>query len=400
MRDGLRVLDSDIHVLEPEALWAEYLDPGYLYLAPRRPESGQGWWESDGRVFPAHADDPDRARSMKLRFGSERFRKRLDERPPEELEFMINGTTPEAMLGAMAVEGIDVAVVFRTYAAHLISIDDQDPAAAAALCRAFNRWGTDFCSAEPDRLKLGAQIPLHDVDVAVAEARFAVDELGATTLVLPSHMVQERPAYHPDYDAFWDCAADLDVAVSFHGIQSSYTAGMLSSRYHDNHVLGHAVGQPVEMMLSLGEVVAGGVAARRPELRFAFLEGNCSWLPWWLYALDSRWKEWGDEERFDQHELPSEVFTRQCYASVDVDEHLVTDVIDAIGDTNLVVSTDWPHDDSEYPHALDEFLAIPGLSEESRRKILWDNTARLYGLEHVSGIYSERSPAGRPTTRR
>jgi len=29
---------------------------------------------------------------------------------------------------------------------------------------------------------------------------------------------------------------------------------------------------------------------------------------------------------------------------------------------------------------MDAFLAVPGLDDEARRKILWDNCARLYGL--------------------
>jgi predicted TIM-barrel fold metal-dependent hydrolase len=59
---------------------------------------------------------------------------------------------------------------------------------------------------------------------------------------------------------------------------------------------------------------------------------------------------------------------------------LVVDVINRLGDDNILVSTDYPHVDSHFPHALDEFMAIPGISETSRRKILWDNCARLYNL--------------------
>lgn len=379
MRNGYRVLDSDIHVIEPLEVWTEYLEPEFRDRGPRRSPGGLSWLEIQGRALPAFADTPERARAIELRYRSERFAKRIEALGPEEVEHLRTGTTPEAMLQAMEVEGIDVAVVFRTMAAHTIAFDDLDPALSAALCRAFNRWGTDFCAAAPDRLKLGAQIPVHDMDEAVAEAKRAVDA-GAITLVLPSHPVRQRPLYDRWWDPLWATAQDLDVAVSLHGIQTSYTEGMLSSRYHDNHVIGHATGQPVELMLSLGEVITGGVASRFPGVRFAFLEGNCGWLPWWLYALDSRWKAWGDRELFDQDELPSELFARQCFVSTDVDETLVAHVASAVGDDNLVVSTDWPHDDSEYPHALEEFLAVPDLSDDARRKILWDNTARLYGL--------------------
>ena len=33
---------------------------------------------------------------------------------------------------------------------------------------------------------------------------------------------------------------------------------------------------------------SGGVLEKFPNLRVAFLEGNCAWLPWLLYRLDER----------------------------------------------------------------------------------------------------------------
>ena len=381
MKKGYKVLDSDIHVIEPRSLWREYLDPRFRDRAPTLPEQAGGWMTMNGRTLPAYADTEERRRAVGIRYRNERFLTRVGRRGEGEMEQLTQGTTPAGMLRAMEVKGIDVAVVFRTLAAHVIAFDDIDPALAAGLCRAFNRWLGDFCSDEPSRLKAGAQIPLHDIDLAVAEARHAVERLGAITLVLPSHPVKERPLYDRYYDPLWAVAQDLDVAVSLHGIQSSYTAGMLANRYPENHVMGHAVGQPVELMLSLGEVVTGGVLSRHPKLRFAFLEGNCSWLPWWLYALDERWKEWGDRELFEQEELPSDLFRRQCWVSVDVDEALVRNVIAEVGDENIVISTDWPHDDSEYPDAIETFLGIEGTNEDSKRRILWSNCARLYGLD-------------------
>jgi predicted TIM-barrel fold metal-dependent hydrolase len=44
------------------------------------------------------------------------------------------------------------------------------------------------------------------------------------------------------------------------------------------------------------------------------------------------------------------------------------------------MATDYPHIDSHFPHALEEFLEIDGLSQTNRRKILWDNCARLYRI--------------------
>jgi predicted TIM-barrel fold metal-dependent hydrolase len=137
---------------------------------------------------------------------------------------------------------------------------------------------------------------------------------------------------------------------------------------------------PVELMLAVGSFCAGGVLERFPALRVAFLEGNCSRLPWALYRLDERWemrKQYADEPLSKR---PSDYFFRQCFISVDVEEDLVCDVIRRIGDEQIVISTDYPHADSHWPNATNDFMAIDGLSESSRHKILWDNCARLYNV--------------------
>jgi predicted TIM-barrel fold metal-dependent hydrolase len=56
-------------------------------------------------------------------------------------------------------------------------------------------------------------------------------------------------------------------------------------------------------------------------------------------------------------------------------------VIELIADDRIVFSSEFPHPDSPWPHAAEEFLALPGVSEESKRRILWDNALALYGVD-------------------
>jgi predicted TIM-barrel fold metal-dependent hydrolase len=377
---SFKVMDCDIHVREPEDLWTRYIEPDFRDRAPIREKSegtdALGRWRSDGKMFPAFIEDADRTRNARIRIEKAKVRhKKLGREPPAPDE----GTTPSSMLAAMDLEGIDTAIVFRTMAAHLIAIDGMDPELSAALCRAFNAWLREFCDADSARLKLAALMPMHDVDVAVLEARRAVTELGAISLVLPNNPVNERPWYDLYYEPFWGEAERLGVPVSFHGIQMAYQQH-LGRRFMDNFPLVHAAAHPMEMQLAMGAMIVGGVLARHEGLTAAFLEGHCSWLPSLLYILDERQDKFGDEERFGTKLSPTEYFLRQCYASVDVDEEPVKYVIDSFGDENLVISTDWPHDDSSYPQAINTFLALPNVSDESKRKILWDNCARLYNL--------------------
>ena len=381
-KQGFKVMDSDIHVTEPRDLWLKYMEPRFKDQAPqRRPMNGPGSeaWHFAGKVFPAYIDQPERTRTAKIRQEKARARHLQTGRythPAEDLR----GDDPQNMLKAMDREGIDVSIVFRTLGSHLVGVDGLDPELSAAVCRAFNNWLADYCSVDRERLKPAAIMPMHDVQLAVQEARRSVQELGAIALVLSNHPVNRRPWYDRYYDPLWAEAERLQVPVAFHGIQMAYQEH-IGRRYMDNFALAHAAAHPVELMLALGCLLTGGVFERFAGLKAAFLEGSCSWVPWWLWCLDERVEKFGDDETFPLRMSPTEYFKRQCYVSVDPDEAVVQYTIQAMGDDNIVISSDWPHDDSAYPQAIDSFLALDGVSTESKRKILWDNCARLYNLQ-------------------
>jgi len=51
-----------------------------------------------------------------------------------------------------------------------------------------------------------------------------------------------------------------------------------------------------------------------------------------------------------------------------------------IGDDSLAFFTDYPHSDSDFPEATQEFFHQE-MPAASRRKILWDDCAKFYGIE-------------------
>jgi predicted TIM-barrel fold metal-dependent hydrolase len=380
-KGGFKVMDSDIHVDEPHDLWDRYLEPRFKGRAPRFAAidgSHTNGWQFEGKVFPAFFDRPERRRFGRIRREKALARHLETGRykdPAEDLP----GDDPHAMLKAMDREGIDLAIVFRTRGAHLIALDGLEPDLSAAICRAFNNWLSEFCATDRARLKPAAILPLHDPKLAVEEARRSVRELGAVAVVLSNHPVNGRAWYDPAYEPLWAEAEQLGVPVAFHGIQMAYQEH-LGRRFMDNFVMAHAVAHPLEQMMALGSLLTGGVFERYPHLKAAFLEGSCSWVPWWLWTLDERVEKFGDDERFHLTMRPSEYFQRNCWVSVDPDEDVVRHALPSMGDDNIVISTDWPHDDSAYPRAVETFLGLEGVTDTTKRKILWDNCARLYGL--------------------
>ena len=76
---------------------------------------------------------------------------------------------------------------------------------------------------------------------------------------------------------------------------------------------------------------------------------------------------------------PSDYFKRHCVVSIEPDEVIAHNVIEQVGNGNLVFSTDYPHVDSRYPEAVNHFLRLP-LSDGDKRKILWDNCVSYYAM--------------------
>jgi predicted TIM-barrel fold metal-dependent hydrolase len=96
--------------------------------------------------------------------------------------------------------------------------------------------------------------------------------------------------------------------------------------------------------------------------------------------LDEAWEKFGPGSEVQITKLPSEYFFGQCYVATDADEKPLRQVVEAIGDDNIVVSTDYPHSDGLFPVAIEEFVRLEGVTDKSKAKILWDNCARLYKL--------------------
>ena len=377
--DGFKVMDSDMHVLEPVDLWPRYIESKFKARAPVGTNNYlvDLHLMHDGEVisrFKRPMEGNDKVIAQCERFGRlEQYR-----------DFESRGWDSHTQLEAMDAEGIDVAVLFPTRGlfAHAKEYDDDE--LAAAISRAYNNWMADFCAADPERMYGAAMVPAQNVQAAVEETRRAKLELGFKSIFLRPNPVRGRNWNNPVYDPLWEECQKHNLAVGFHEGTPCQLPVAIGERFDGVHedlwMTEHVSAHPIEAMYACLSIIGGGVCERFPELRFAFLEGNCSWLPFWLWRMDEH-HELRASVVADKLPLqPSEYFARQCFAGVEADENIAEDVFKRLGNDSIVFSTDYPHSDSRYPHSVETFLTQP-FSDESKRKVLWDNCARLYALD-------------------
>jgi uncharacterized protein len=382
MKNGFRVMDSDLHTMEPDGLWERYLDEPFKKFSPtftRRVENAP----NQPIIGVGTLEIGEMSKRVPTALVGKDLQRRAFARHRHYEIAHARGYDAESHVQAMDIEGIDVGILYGTRGRQVLMHDDLDPDVAAALARAHNDWTHDYCQHDPARLKFAAQLAFHNIPAAVAEARRAVRELGAVAVIGNPNPINGRHIHDPEFEPLWSAIEELGVPVGFHPTGQSSLRDDIARRYLDHpngRVIGVAGRNPVELMFAFASMAAGGVLERHPGLRCAFLEGTCGWLPWWLWRLDEAWEKFGPGSEVQISKTPSEYFFRQCYVATDADEKVLRQVVEAIGDDNIVVSTDYPHSDGLFPHAIEEFVGLEGVSDKTKAKILWDNCARLYKL--------------------
>jgi uncharacterized protein len=372
-KKGYRILDSDMHIMEPPDLWERYIDKKYQARAPRGVTSHN---VRDLRMVYPDGKDWARQSARESDIASGRNFEKNQGIYQKDAE---RGWTAQVQLEAMDIEGIDVAVLYPTRGLRALVVEDMDAPFAAAMARAYNDWLYDFCRRDPHRLVGTAMISTYDMNDAVNEARRCGEQLGFRAIFLRANPLVNHQWQDNYYDPLWSALEDLNLSVGLH--ESTGTGkNQFGQRFEPNLMLRRVYAQPFEQMAALGCFCAGGVFARHPNLRVAFLEANCSWLPWLLWRLDETWELEGDVWAPDVKMKPSEYFQRHCVVSIEPDEITATKIIEQIGTSNLVFSTDYPHGDSKYPEAVNHFLKLP-LAHDIKQKILWDNCASYYAMD-------------------
>lgn len=372
MKNGLKFLDSDLHIYEPDDLWVKHMPAKMREYAPK----GVTNFTRDPSIEWRGQKLPVRPAATQ-----QTFAKKSAGQEDRYAEDAAMGWNNVAQLKAMDKEGIDLAVLYPTRALFALAFGSMPPEIAAAVARAYNDWLFEFCKADPKRMLGAAVLAPHSIDDAVKEARRAVEELGFKGVVMRPNPVGDVYWHHEDFDPLWTELERLDVPVCFHeGGAGNVPIESTGRRFGGVFMMGHVVSHPLEMMQACVAMCSGGVLDRFKKLRVGFLEANCAWVPWLLWRMNEHAEFATKVGTCSLEREPSEYFKERCWVSVESDEEVGKDAIAWLGGNQVVFSTDYPHLDSKYPHACDRFLQI-GLPQEHVKKILWDNCAKLYNIK-------------------
>ena len=397
------VVDADGHTIEPDDLWVDRMDhERWGDWIPRK--------VTEDEIYETiYAGGTIRSGGRAIR---DALARDVGKTPRELYDLMVSirvkgGKDPHARLADMDDVGIDAAVLYPTLAMFFGPVDPipafHNVEFVADCQRAYNDWVSEYCSAAPTRLFGIAAVPLQDPDRAVAETERAVSQLDLKgVFIRPSAYLfstdgTELPLNHSAYDRFWAACQDLDIPVALHpgvhvdtpgacrkfGLVAQTENIMLANsardELHGGSALGQAVGNTVDMIVTLGRLLMGGVCERFPRLRLLFLEAGGGWIPTQLQRMDEQVKAFPLEKRW-LNLLPSEYFRRQCWAGFEPEEWNIAHCAEFLGADRILWASDYPHPEY-HPGVVKELQeSIGGMTDADRERILGANAIEAYRL--------------------
>lgn len=246
--------------------------------------------------------------------------------------------------------------------------------------RAFNDALYEFESADPRRLVMSYQVPIHNVDFAVEEVT-RLAERGARSLQLPVFPREVgQPDYpHETYRPLWERLESLGLPVCLHvGINRSLDE--LAGR---DPTADGSIWKPMVPLLTaeaFGFWVMTGLLDRYPDMKVVFVESGIGWVPYYIDFMD----DWATRQQRDTREireLPSYYFEKNISLTFINEPKAIKAVGEWIGFDNIMWSSDYPHPISSWPSSqqiIEESLA--SVSEADRRMLLSGNAERVWGI--------------------
>jgi uncharacterized protein len=259
---------------------------------------------------------------------------------------------------------IETAVLYPTRFMHIGQVGMVE--FAIDLSRAYNDYLYDRFLQHESRLKGIAVLPLQDVNAAVSELHRAICDYGMVGGLLPADGLP-RPLGHHEFYPLYEEANRLGCMLAVHS-QNSLRNNDLFLWRDEAATLAHVWPQ----MRQFTNLMFSGVLGKFPDLRIAFLEAGCGWVPYLISKMEARM---GDLAR------PSKLIERgQIYFQCG-EEMTTSRDLDLLGDHCLFWASDFPHEGIvDMSQAVNQFLGREDLSESAKRKISYENPKQLYRL--------------------
>ncbi len=296
---GLMKIDGHRHVVLPEAITiAAKLDP-----------------DRSSNIYPSGLDE--KSGEINRQKGVEWDRKMSD--------FDEN-------LADLTAGGMDMGVLQPTQTMFFYW---AETAAAGELTRMVNEYTAQGVQQSPEQFVGLATIPLQDVDLAIKELTYAVQELGLKGVVTGSN-INGHGFDEEQFQPFFEKVEELDVPIFIH---PNSPAGIERVR---NYYLANFLAYPLESTVTAAQFVFGGVLDRYPNLKICLSHAG-GVLPFLLGRLEHGQSVRPEAQSHCKH--PFHHYLKNFYVdTITFRPDTLRFVLEVMPEGHVFMGTDYPYD--------------------------------------------------------
>ncbi len=367
------IISVDDHALEPPTLFEGRLPARLRERAPyvERAADCASWWVVDDHRIPVLMANGASGRPMHewglIASDYSEFRPHVADSGLRVADMDATGVWASLCFGSI------VWGFAGTRFSHM-----ADAELGLACLRAYNDWMLEeWCGAAPERY-IPCQLPwLRDPEVAAAEIRRnAARGFRAVSFSENPEGLGFPNVYDPVWDPFFRACDETETVINLHVGSSGSTAAACSSSVES---VATAL-FPVSGIKALVDWIYSGVPVRHPGLTIALSEAGISWVPMAYERLVRAHRQSGATGKtwFPGAPTPLEVAQRN-FAFTSIEDPSGFQLLDVIGEANVMVETDYPHFDSTWPGCQAMIRGeLQHLPAAVVRQVCFENAARIY----------------------
>ncbi len=289
---------------------------------------------------------------------------------------------PAERLKALDIDHVDGEVLFPNPPGGAFHVYG-DPDFERDCVRAYNDALSDWTKVS-DRYTPLASVPLlsdpaeiaREIERAVEGGHRGVNLIGQMPKGLP-HLTD------PHWFPMWDACQSLGVPMHFHGSASLVTGASAKKWDGYSQRAAHSAATSTSAVTPaqiIPQLIFSGIMEDFPELRVVFAENGIGGLNYVLAACDHEWEVrhlWTE----GLATRPSDIVRQRMFVNFWFEAEGIK-LRNEIGIDNIMWESDFPHVASYYPRSWENIeRVLEGVLEGDRRKLLWENATKVYGMK-------------------